>query len=63
MKVAIVMGSKSDYSKLEEGINFLKKYDVEVIVRILSAHRTPKELVSFIESIEDEVDEMCIRDR
>ena len=43
MKVAIVMGSKSDYSKLEEGINFLKKYDVEVIVRILSAHRTPKE--------------------
>ena len=34
----------------------LKKYDVEVIVRILSAHRTPKELVSFIESIEDEVD-------
>ena len=56
MKVAIVMGSKSDYSKLEEGINFLKKYDVEVIVRILSAHRTPKELVSFIESIEDEVD-------
>ena len=56
MKVAIVIVSKSDYSKLEEGINFLKKYDVEVIVRILSAHRTPKELVSFIESIEDEVD-------
>ena len=59
MKVAIVMGSKSDYSKLEEGINFLKKYDVEVIVRILSAHRTPKELVSFIESIEDEVSKIA----
>ena len=56
MKVAIVMGSKSDYSQLENWINFLKKYDVEVVVRILSAHRTPKELVSFIESIEDEVD-------
>ena len=56
MKVAIVMGSKSDYPKLEEGINFLEKYGVEVVVRILSAHRTPKELVSFIESIDGEVD-------
>ena len=49
MKVAIVMGSKSDYPKLEEGINFLQKYGIEVVVRILSAHRTPKELVAFIE--------------
>ena len=56
MKVAIVMGAKSDYPKLEEGINFLEKYGVEVVVRILSAHRTPKELVSFIESIDGEVD-------
>ena len=55
MKVAIVMGSKSDYPKLEEGINFLEKYGVEVVVRILSAHRTPKELVSFIESIDGEL--------
>ena len=35
MKVAVVMGSKSDYPKLEEGINFLRKYNIEVIVRIL----------------------------
>ena len=56
MKVAVVMGSKSDYPKLEEGINFLKKYNVEVITRVLSAHRTPRELEAFIQEIEKEVD-------
>lgn len=56
MKVAVVMGSKSDYPKLEDGIKFLKKYDIEVIVRVLSAHRTPRELEIFINEIENEVD-------
>ena len=56
MKVAVIMGSKSDYPKLEEGINFLRKYNIEVIVRILSAHRTPRELEQFIADIENEVD-------
>ena len=56
MKVAVIMGSKSDYPKLEEGINFLRKYGIEVIVRILSAHRTPRELEEFIQGIENEVD-------
>jgi 5-(carboxyamino)imidazole ribonucleotide mutase len=56
LKIAVVMGSKSDYPKLEEGIEFLRKYDIEVIVRVLSAHRTPKELTSFLEEIEETVD-------
>lgn len=56
MEVAVVMGSKSDYPKLEEGINFLRKYDVEVLVRVLSAHRTPRELEEFIKEIDEEVD-------
>ncbi len=56
MKVAVVMGSKSDYPKLEEGINLLEKYDVEVVVRVLSAHRTPKQLMSFLEEIENNTD-------
>ena len=56
MKIAVIMGSKSDYPKLEEGINFLRKYDIEVIVRVLSAHRTPRELEEFITNIENEVD-------
>lgn len=56
MKVAVVMGSKSDYPKLEEGIDFLRKYGVEVLVRVLSAHRTPRELEEFIKVIDEEVD-------
>ena len=30
MKVAVVMGSKSDYPKLEKGIELLEKFGVEV---------------------------------
>lgn len=56
MKVAVVMGSKSDYSKLEEGISLLEKYDVEVVVRALSAHRAPKQLMNFLEEIENDTD-------
>ena len=56
MKVAVIMGSKSDYPKLEEGINLLEGFGVEVAVRALSAHRTPKQLVSFLEEIENNTD-------
>ncbi len=56
MKVAVIMGSKSDYPKLDEGIKLLEKYGVEVIVRALSAHRTPKQLLSFLEEIEYDTD-------
>ncbi|RDY26151.1 5-(carboxyamino)imidazole ribonucleotide mutase [Romboutsia weinsteinii] len=56
MKVAVVMGSKSDYPKLEEGINLLERFGVEVVVRALSAHRTPKQLTQFLEEIENDTD-------
>ena len=39
MKVAIIMGSTSDLSKVEPAIGILKDYGVEVNVRCLSAHR------------------------
>ena len=51
MKVSVIMGSKSDYPKLEEGIDLLKKYQVDIEVRVLSAHRTPKELFNYLEEI------------
>jgi len=56
MKVAVVMGSKSDYPKVQEGIDLLEKFGVEVIVRALSAHRTPTQLIDFLNEIEDKVD-------
>ena len=56
MKVAVIMGSKSDYPKLEEGIKLLERFGVEVVIRALSAHRTPKQLVAFLEEIENDTD-------
>jgi 5-(carboxyamino)imidazole ribonucleotide mutase len=40
-KVAVVMGSDSDYPVLEECIKLLKKFGVEVEAMVCSAHRTP----------------------
>ncbi len=56
MKVAVVMGSKSDYPKLEDGIKLLERFGIDVVVRALSAHRTPIQLSEFIIEIEEEVD-------
>ena len=50
------MGSKSDLPKLESGIDLIKSYGIEVVVRILSAHRTPMELTSFLDEIKDNTD-------
>lgn len=40
-KVAVIMGSDSDYEVVKKGIDILKKFEVECEVRIISAHRTP----------------------
>ncbi len=41
MKVAVVMGSKSDESVVEKAVEVLHSFGVEVEWRIISAHRTP----------------------
>lgn len=41
-KVAIVMGSVSDLDVVKPAIDILKKFDVEVEARVISAHRTPE---------------------
>ncbi|MGL5641306.1 MAG: 5-(carboxyamino)imidazole ribonucleotide mutase [Paraclostridium sp.] len=56
MKIAVVMGSKSDYPKLEKGIELLEKFGIEVEVRALSAHRTPNQLMAFLKEIEENTD-------
>ncbi|HQB64098.1 MAG TPA: 5-(carboxyamino)imidazole ribonucleotide mutase [Sedimentibacter sp.] len=47
MKVAIVMGSDSDFPVVEKGYNILKEFGVETAVRVISAHRTPFEALEF----------------
>lgn len=56
MKVAVVMGSKSDYPKLEKGIELLEMFGIEVVIRALSAHRTPNQLILFLKEIEEDTD-------
>jgi len=49
-KISIVMGSSSDLETLAEAIDFLKAFKVGFEVKVLSAHRTPKELEKYVES-------------
>src|SRR5690554_2280299 len=46
-KVAIVMGSTSDLPVMQEAIDILKEFNIEVEVDIVSAHRTPDKLFDF----------------
>ena len=46
-KVAVVMGSTSDLPVMQEAIDILQGFDVEVDVDIVSAHRTPEKLFDF----------------
>ena len=47
MKVAIIMGSVSDMPVMQEAIDILTGFDIEVEVDIVSAHRTPEKLFDF----------------
>lgn len=51
--VAIIIGSQSDISVIRPTVEYLNKFGITNKVKILSAHRTPKELVAFCEQIED----------
>lgn len=46
-KVAIVMGSTSDMPVMQQAIDILEEFGIEVEVDIVSAHRTPEKLFDF----------------
>lgn len=46
-KVAVIMGSTSDLPVMQEAVDILKGFDIEVEVDIVSAHRTPEKLFDF----------------
>ena len=50
--VTIVMGSQSDWETMREAEAVLKKVGIEYCAQVVSAHRTPKRLVEFAESAE-----------
>ena len=47
IKVAIVMGSQSDYKTMQLSVKILKKMGIEYETKIISAHRTPKRMYKF----------------
>jgi len=48
IQVAIVMGSASDWDVMSHASKLLDKFGIEHESRVLSAHRTPKQLEAFI---------------
>ncbi|AFL81225.1 5-(carboxyamino)imidazole ribonucleotide mutase [Aequorivita sublithincola DSM 14238] len=46
-KVAIIMGSTSDLPVMQEAVDILKEFNIEVEVDIVSAHRTPDKLFDY----------------
>ena len=50
LKVAIVMGSQSDYKTMKLAEKILKKIGIKYETKIVSAHRTPKRMYEFSKS-------------
>ena len=51
-KIAIVMGSQSDYSTMKDCVKILKSLKISFDIKIVSAHRTPKRLYEFAKKTE-----------
>ena len=53
-KVAVIMGSDSDWPVVKAACSVLKEFDVPFEAHILSAHRTPEAAAAFAKSARDE---------
>ena len=51
LKVAIVMGSQSDYKTMQLSAKILKKMGIKFETKIISAHRTPNRMYKFATSV------------
>ncbi|MPW24962.1 5-(carboxyamino)imidazole ribonucleotide mutase [Alkalibaculum sp. M08DMB] len=59
-RIAIVMGSDTDYQVVKETITILRKFEVEVDVRVISAHRTPELAFEYAKNAEKDGIELII---
>jgi len=53
MKVAIIMGSDSDWSIMEPAARTLQEFGIETEVTVASAHRTPEKVHAFASGAAD----------
>jgi len=47
MKIAIIMGSKSDLPIMQEAAEIIKQFNIDFEISIVSAHRTPERMFDF----------------
>ncbi len=50
MKVAVIMGSTSDYDIMSQAVKILEDLGIEVVKKVISAHRTPDLMCEFAKS-------------
>ena len=52
-KVAISMGSDSDFGVMSKAVSVLKEFEIPVEVHVYSAHRTPEKVAEFASNAKD----------
>ena len=52
-KVAILMGSDSDFGVMSKAVSVLKEFGIPVEVHVYSAHRTPEKVAEFASNAKD----------
>ena len=52
-KVAILMGSDSDFGVMSKAVSVLKEFGIPVEVHVYSAHRTPEKVAEFATNAND----------
>lgn len=53
MKVAVIMGSDSDFDVMKKCLDTLSKFGVVFEVSVISAHRTPDRLVEYMKAVNE----------
>lgn len=54
MKVAIVMGSDSDWPVMKAAAEILREFEIDYEAKVLSAHRTPEDMMLFSKNAVDQ---------
>ncbi len=52
-RIAIIMGSISDLKVMQAAVDFLKDWEVDYQLEIVSAHRTPEKMMDFAKTAKD----------
>ncbi|MEY4217136.1 MAG: hypothetical protein RLZZ68_1592 [Bacteroidota bacterium] len=52
-RIAIIMGSSSDYPIMQQAENIIAEFGVEVVKEVVSAHRTPEKMVAFAKTAQE----------